>query len=253
MTTPDHPFANLPPRFPQEDADAFMALFHALDRNYVDAMALCLILEMHAETPQHPWISASYRELSRRSQGGFVMQAVQKSFDRLVQHGCLEVANLEFAGRRVRANLARARCLARQAPPPAPLNSPAILWGMALGSCWTDCVVLTHLVTLQAHRKPIRESNEGIARPLGLDDRSVIRARHRLTMAGILRPGKKRGQWSGWCLDTPNLQALLAQEAEAWITAGSPEEPWMPGLRIAVSSGSTPDETAFDDSALRTL
>jgi hypothetical protein len=205
MTTPDHPFAGLPPRFPQTDADAFLALFHGLNRSYVDAMALCLLLEMHAEMPEQPCIAASYRELARRSRGTFHYRVVGKSYDRLMQQGCIEVSE-----GRVRVNMGRVHDLTQIPPPPAPLDSAAILWGMALGSCWTDSVVLAYLVDQKAHQKPIRKSYQDITQPLALSDEGVLGARRRLTMAGILRANSKQpGQWTGWFLDLPTLQPIF--------------------------------------------
>lgn len=254
MTTSDHPFADLPQRFPQADADAFMALFHALGRNYVDAVVLCLILEMHAETPQYPWISASYRDIAERSRGAFVMQAVQKSFDRLVQHGCLEVATLEIAGRRVRANVARTRDLIQQLNFPFYIRySQWVLWVMGTTGNWTESVVLARLVDRGAHLAPLRitytEITTGLPHISADGVLNVARLRRRQVGIGILQ----RSPGGTWAINTPNFQSLLSQEADAWIAAGSPEEPWMPGLRIAVSSGSIPGETAFVESAVRTL
>lgn len=254
MTAPNHPFAGLPPRFSQAEADAFMALYHALGRNYVDAVVLCLVVEMHAETPQYPWISASYRDIAERSRGALAYRVVAKSLERLEQQGCLEVASLEIAGRRVRANVPRTHDLIQQ------LNFPFytrysqwVLWGMCImGGRWAESVVLARLVDRDAHLGPQRLTYTEIT--MGLPHISadgvlnVARLRRRQVGIGILN----RSPGGTWAINAPNLQSLLAQEADAWIAAGGPEEPWMPGLRIAVSAGSTPGETAFD-SALRTL
>ena len=251
MTTPDNPFTVLPPRFPQQEADAFMALFHGMGRNYVDAVVLCLLLEMHAGTSEDQWITSSYRELAAKSQGAFAYRVVGKSFHRLAQQGCIEVSE-----GRVRANAERAHELIRLSHSQEAMNSVWLLWVMAQIPNWVECATLVLLVQEGALHRPVRRTLAEIAQgiPGAASIYGVFNSAKCLRLNYLVERGRP-GFRSPYALKVNGsaLQSLLSQEADLWIAAGSPEEPWMPGRRIAVSSGSIPGETAFVESAVRTL
>lgn len=284
------PFDNLPQRFAQKEANAFWNIFHALDRSYVDTVVLCLLLEERAkncvgQNIGSDWITCSYRGLAARSRGAFAYRVVAKSLDRLAQVGCIEVSGQEGQAREVHVNLEYIGDLIHLADSPAVLNSCWLLWLQSILGSWLDSAVVSVLVKNGAHVDVLRLTLAQIRKQMGrgslmsllrslnrLSDygllqrgqpekehhdsgaslRGVLKSLDRLTDYGLLKRGQPgKGDLYGLQL-TPELNSLLAQEADAWLADGSPEEPWAPGLRFAVSLGSVPGETAFVESAVRT-
>lgn len=232
------PFTELPQRFPKPDADAFVALFRALDHNLVDAVVLCLLLEQRARERESPWIIPSYRELAAASDGMFAYRVVGKSLRRLAQSGYIMVS-----GRYMRAEVSVVRDMI-QSPAVPEEDTPRLLWAMTVLGAWAPAALVCRLVDLDVHRRPMRMAVREMVLGLPLCANTVRATRQALVAAGVLRGNSQPG-WSSWFLE-PYFNDILAQEADAWLAAGSPDEPWMPGLRIAFSAGSIPGEKAFD-------
>ena len=284
------PFDTLPQRFAQEEANAFWNIFHALDRSYVDTVVLCLLLEERAkgidnQDHESDWIACSYRGLAARSRGAFAYRVVAKSLDRLAQVGCIEVSGQEGLARKIRINLGYVRDLIHSTDISTELNGCWLLWLQSILGSWLDSAVVSVLVKNGAHVDVLRitlvkirrqmgdGSLRGILKSLdrlvdygllkrgqtgkdqldtGVGIMSIQRSLNRLVDYGMLKQGQPgKGDLFGLQL-TPELNSLLAQEADAWLADGSPEEPWAPGLRFAVSLGSVPGEMAFVESAVRT-
>lgn len=220
-----------PPRWPL--AKEFLALVQALDGNMIDATMVCLLIE-----DQQVGRRSSYSDLAERSDGAFKRSVVQKSIDRLVGRGLLEVGG-PLPGRRVD------HVAVQQILQSAATDLDALfLWlhEVAKGN-FRDALGLALLVQSGADRRPVKMTGrEAVRRAGGLYSlpREMLRGLRKVRRSKLLDIPEYRH----WSVVSSRVNELLAQRAEAWLARGAPPAPWEAGLRFALSAGSIPVESA---------
>jgi hypothetical protein len=221
-------------------AREFLALLHALDGNMIDATVLCLLIEDQYAGKDR---SATFRDLAVRSRGMFVPQAVTRCIERLSQLGFIRVVSTKP---RLKCEVNLDAVFKAIGEAEEQLDALFLaLHELAEGN-FRDALMMFLLIRAGGDRIPTKMTGgDAVRRLKGFYANPADTLRSLLTIAPWKGGGLARQDaYRYWSVDSVSINSLLAQRMAEWSARGCPDEPWTPGLRLALASGSIPGGNA---------